>query len=180
MHSLLTRKSPNGSDELYTPELAARVLLEYLPGNKTIWESSSSRTTVETQALADTLKSSGHKVIQTSLLDGEDFFKINPPSYDIQVTNPPYKIKDLWLERCYELGKPFALLLPTTSLEGMKRGKLFKKYGVQVIIPNRRFYFRKPGEDVVKQTGGWYHTSWFCYGLDLPNDLNFIDIDNLK
>src|SRR3970040_93399 len=36
-------------------------------------------------------------------------------SWDYIITNPPYSLKDKWLKRCYELSKPFALLMPITA-----------------------------------------------------------------
>ena len=78
-----------------------------------------------------------------------------------------------FLENCYEIGKPFALLRPLTALEGKKRGELYKKYGIQLIIPNKRINFITPSG---KGSGSWFATSWFCWKLNLPKDLNFVTI----
>jgi hypothetical protein len=61
-------------------------------------------------------------------------------------------------------------LLPTTTLEGLKRGMMFRENNIQLLIPDRRFSFTE------KKHGAWFHTSWFTYGLNLPNDLNFIKL----
>jgi hypothetical protein len=76
------------------------------------------------------------------------------------ITNPPYSLKNKWLEKCYEYNKPFALLLPLTALESAERGKLFRKRGISVIILDRRVNFSKTNNNV------WFNTSWFCWNLD--------------
>jgi hypothetical protein len=62
------------------------------------------------------------------------------------------------------------MLLPITTLEGKKRGELFRKNGIQVLIPNKRFNF------IAAKKGSWFQTSWFTYLLNLPKDLAFIDV----
>ena len=94
-------------------------------------------------------------------------------NYDCIVTNPPYSLKEEFLKRCYELGKPFALLMPLTALESEKRQKLYRKYGIQLIIPNKRFNFETPSG---KGGGSWFATAWFTWGLNLPKDLMFVKL----
>lgn len=81
--------------------------------------------------------------------------------------------KEKFLERCYELGKPFALLMPLTALESKKRQTLFRKHGIQLIIPDKRINFETPSG---KGSGAWFLTAWFCYGLNLPKDINFVTL----
>jgi hypothetical protein len=47
---------------------------------------------------------------------------------------------------------------------------MFRENNIQLLIPDRRFSFTE------KKHGAWFHTSWFTYGLNLPNDLNFIKL----
>jgi len=59
-------------------------------------------------------------------VSGNDFLVDEPAfAYDCIITNPPYSIKDRFLTRCYELKKPFALLMPLTALEGKYRQQLY-------------------------------------------------------
>jgi hypothetical protein len=88
------------------------------------------------------------------------------------ITNPPYSLKDKFLARAFSLKKPFMFLLPTTSLEGLKRGKMFRENKIQLLVPDRRFNFKSE-----KSSGAWFHTSWFTYGLGLKNDLYHISIE---
>jgi len=142
------------TDEIYTPEYALNPILPYLKKEWTIWENAWG-----TGVLAKHLIKKG--------------FKVSSEDGDIILTNPPYSDKEGFLERAYKRGKPFAFLLPLTTLEGKKRGELFKKYGVQLIIPNRRINFIMPN----KQGGSWFQTAWFCWKLNLPKQLNFVELE---
>lgn len=82
------------------------------------------------------------------------------------ITNPPYSLKNEFLERCYEYDKPFALLLPLTALEGKQRNELYKEYGIELIVLDKRINFMKNKNNV------WFNTSWFCKGI-ADKQLNF-------
>jgi hypothetical protein len=112
----------------------------------------------------------GREVVATDLSCGVDFFEMDL-RHDAIVTNPPYSIKDPWLERCYELGKPFALLLPLTALEGIKRQALYRKYGLDVLFLPRRVEFTTPSG---KKGGAWFPVAWFTYKM-LPERIIFAE-----
>lgn len=82
------------------------------------------------------------------------------------ITNPPYSLKNEFLERCYEYNKSFMLLLPLTALEGKQRNELYKKYGIELIVLDKRINFMKNKNNV------WFNTSWFCRGIT-NKQLNF-------
>lgn len=63
--------------------------------------------------------------------------------------------------------------MPLTALEGKRRGALYKKHGIQLIIPNKRFNFETPSG---KGSGSWFATAWFCGNMNLPKDLMFAQI----
>ena len=110
------KRGPN--DEIYTPDYAVLPLLKYLPKNKIVWECSD----FGRSNITKVLKQNGYKVISTHkknfnfLTDTPDF------DFDIIITNPPYSLKNEFIQKCYDLKKPFALLLPITALEGVERG----------------------------------------------------------
>lgn len=145
----------NHSDELYTPDYALNEIERFLPKDKVILECA-----VGTGKLKQCLEDRGFKVVGTS-----DFFNYSLQDYDLIVSNPPYSIKDKFLEQCYLLNKPFALLMPITALEGIKRQKLYKKYGIQICFPKKRIDFN--GKKAV-----WFYTAWFCWKL-LPQNMIF-------
>jgi hypothetical protein len=158
--------SKNGpNDEYYTPAAAVELILPFIPKSvKTIWEC----TAVKESQIVEVLRHNGYNVIPTHINEGFDYFRYEPEDYDIIITNPPYSCKDQFLQRAFNLGKPFMFLLPITTLEGFKRNKMFRDNRIQLIIPDRRFSFNSGG------SGAWFQTSWFTSGLNLKNDLNFI------
>jgi hypothetical protein len=154
------------SDYMQTPKYALNPLIPFIKNEWKIWECAWGK-----GRLFDALKENGFDVIGS---DKEFDFLTNSIPCDCIITNPPYSLKDEFLERCYAFGKPFALLMPLTALEGKKRGALYKRNGIQLIIPNRRINFETPSG---KGSGSWFQTAWFCWGFGLPKDLNFVELD---
>ena len=155
------------SDELYTPEYAITPLLKYLPKNAKIWEC----TDYGESNITSILRKNGFEVISTKkedlnfLEDRVDF------DFDIIITNPPYSLKDQFLQKCYEYGKPFCLLLPITSLEGIKRGKMFRENGIELLVYDKRCNFIYDNS----KKNCWFNTSWFCWNI-LPQQLIFEEL----
>ena len=153
-------------DDYYTPDEAMYPLLKYLPKDKIYWEC----TDFGGSNVAKVLRNSGMKVIATHINEGFDFLTDEPNfDFDIIITNPPYSLKTQFLTRAYMLSKPFAFLLPITALEGIERGKLYRKYGLQLLVLDKRINFMK------SKKGVWFNTSWFCWKL-LPKDLMFAKV----
>ena len=160
-------------DDYYTPGYAIKPLLKYIPRNITVWECCDFGKSEITRLL----KEHGCEVISTD--KEENFFEYIPDKhFDMIITNPPYSLKDDFIAKCYEWGKPFALLLPITSLEGKFRGSLFRKYGIEVMVFDGRVQFM---ENMVenygkKKSGNWFNTSWFCWNV-LPKQLIFEELN---
>lgn len=154
------------NDELYTPREAIYPILKYLDKNKTYWEC----TDFGESNIRKILVENGFKVIATKK-EEIDFLKDDPLfKFDVIITNPPYSLKNKFIKRCYELNKPFMLLLPITALEGKERGKLYKENGLELIILNKRINFMKNKNNV------WFNTSWFCRGI-CKKQLNFEKVE---
>ena len=111
----------------------------------------------------------GYDVTRSHIDDGQDFFKYEPDEYDVIVSNPPFSIKDKILERLYELNKPFAVLLPTNSLQGKKRYELFKQ-GIQLLCFDSRIGFHYPDCMDIPKNWNSFSSSYFCRDV-LPRDL---------
>lgn len=157
------------NDELYTPMYAVNALLDNIPlrPNATVW----CPCDTEASKIVIGLRNRGFNVVASHIQDGKDFFEYVPAQdYDYIITNPPYSCKDSFLFRCYTLGKPFALLLPLTALEGKKRGKMFRDNGVSVLVLDQRCDFSGKGSC-------WFNTSWFVYGFNDDNTLKFVEVD---
>jgi len=153
-------------DHFDTPDYAVKPLLPYINPNWTVWEPTD---TTGKSRITKVLREHGCKVRSTSktkfnfLTDHPDF------GYDFIITNPPYSLKDEFIERCMSHGCAWALLMPLTALEGVRRHEMFKKLEDEfgVLVFDRR----------VEYTGGsvWFNTSWFCYGI-LPRQLMFAEL----
>jgi len=156
------------SDEFGTPREAIDILLPYLKKGDIIWECAWGK-----GRLAEHFKEAGFKVVGDVKIDFLEDDLFNKVNCSILITNPPYSKKYEFLKKAFEYGKPFAFLMPLTALEGKKRGELYRKYGISLIIPNKRFNFETPSG---KGSGAWFQTAWFCWKLNLPNQLNFIEV----
>jgi hypothetical protein len=163
MSKILVAQTTAKHDEAYTPKYAINPLLPFLKKEWVIWECAEG-----TGELKKHFEEKGFSVV-----GGNDFFNQIFPNTNIIITNPPYSLKEEFIERAYFLKKPFAFLLPLTALEGIKRGALYQKHGIQLIIPNRRINFMIPSG----KKSAWFQTAWFCYGLNLPKDLNFVELE---
>jgi hypothetical protein len=160
------------SNDFQTPCEALYPLIPYIRKDWIVWECANGEGNLTME-----LKRLKYQVIDTDILTGNDFLKWQPDKYDCIITNPPYSLKQEFLERCYQLGKPFALLVPLTTFETPKRQALFKKYGVQVIFFDKRINFTTPSKE---GSGAWFATAWFTWGLNLPKDLNFVMFKDIK
>jgi hypothetical protein len=69
----------------------------------------------------------GCKVIYSHIERGEDFFTMNPPQCDYIISNPPYSLKTEVLQRLFEIGKLFAMLVGVVGLfESKRRFEMFR------------------------------------------------------
>ena len=169
MKTIVAQKQ-GGLDDYQTPPEALSILLPYLHKDWTIWEPAAGE-----GYLARALEDAGLNVIASDIRTGQDFLEYEPDEhYDLVVTNPPYSQKNEFLERAYSLRKPFAFLLPITTLEGKRRQVLFSENGISLLIPGRRINFITPDG---KDTGSWFLTAWFTWKLQ-SRDLEFVDCIN--
>ena len=153
-------------DNYQTPKIAWEYLKPYIKKEWTVWECASGEGQLYTF-----IKEDGFTVIGS---DKEyDFLRQPTKDCDCIITNPPYSLKDEFIERCYAINKPFALLMPLTALEGKRRQREFAEHGVQMIIPPKRINFKTPSG---QGRSAWFATAWFCYKLNLPKEINFITI----
>lgn len=183
-------KQKNKNDERYTPDYGVTPILKYLIPNSLILCPFDK----EDSAFVQILRKSGHTVISTHIdNDGfnQDFFKLTEYSVihdltlkdwngnieknyicvedvDYIISNPPYSVKNKVLEKLYELGKPFAMLLPLTTLESKYRGSLFRKYGIELLVIDKRIEY-------LRENNVWFNSSYFCWNI-LPEKLIFHEL----
>lgn len=154
-------------DSCQTPGYAIDPLLRYLPEGWRIWEPACGE-----NMLVDAFYDAGYNVVSSDVITGSNFFDFEPDEWDCLITNPPYSIKYPWLKRCYELGKPFALLMPVETIGAKAAQVLMEEYGVQIIFLNRRVNFKMPSKGF-DGGGAQFPVAWFTWGLDLETQIVF-------
>lgn len=92
--------------------------------------------------------------------DGKDFFEYEPEHWDIMISNPPFSKKDKVLERAYQLGKPFALLLPVNSIQGKARHKIFQN-DIQLLVFDTRVDYHTWGNMETYTKGNHFGSAYF-------------------
>lgn len=172
MNSRLSLMGQNHSDMLETPEYAMIPLLEYIDKSKVIWEPACG-----SGHLVNAFVKHGYVTWGTDIEPGFRFHVADFLSeeiewdWDVIVTNPPYSLKNEFLKRCYDFGKPFALLLTVTSLESHYRQELFKKNGLGLLLLDKRVNF------IGSKNSVWFSTAWFCHGLGFDGEIKYATIN---
>lgn len=164
----------NAPDHFQTDPVALDVLVPFLNKKWTIWECAEGKGNLVRSLYDRGFGNVYGTDIKCEWPDGVDFLtdKIWQRDADAIVTNPPYSLKDEFLERCYDLGKPFALLLPLTTFDSKKRRLLFKKHGIEIIFLPKRVNFETPNG---AGSSAWFATAWFTNGLNIGQQLTFSD-----
>lgn len=160
-------------DNCQTPAYALSPLLPYLPHGAVIWEPAAGD-----GSLVKALEGRGYSVVSGDIKTGQDFFEYEPTNWDILLTNPPYSNnnKHEWLKRCYELGKPFALLMQVKALGAGRIQSLFRRHGVEIILMDKRVDFQTINTNFDK-SNAWFATAWFTHGLDIGREITFAVIN---
>ena len=153
------------SDCMYTPYYAVEPLIKYIPKNKIIWTPFD----MEYSAFVQLLRANGNIVFSSHIDNGLDFFTYEPFMYDMIISNPPFSLKDKVLKRLYELGKPFAMLLPLNSLQGVSRYEYLKN-GIQILAFDQRIGFHNDNSMINTVEGSPFASVYFCKDI-LPRDL---------
>lgn len=162
-------KRSSSSDDFYTPDWAIEILEPYIKKDWKIWECCAG-----TGNIVRFFKEREFDIFGTDLKTGEDFLVSNREDFGCIITNPPFSLKDKFLEKCYSYKKPFAMLLPLTALEGKFRQSLYRKHGVQVILFDKRVNYQGHNGD----NGCWFPSCWICFNMELPRDLNFVQVNS--
>jgi len=135
------------SDECYTPSEQILPLLKYLDKDKTYYEATSGKSNL----IVEGFERYGYNIMPS---EGKDFFDCEPDDvHDGIITNPPYSIKDKFIEHCYQ---------------GGKRGKMFIEHGMSTLVYNNRIDFTGKG-------GPTFGNAWFMWGIIPPNTIYWVD-----
>lgn len=128
-------------DEQYTPAYWVEVLIPHIqhlrdkiircPFDK------------EDSQFVKVLRNNWFTVVNSHIEYWQNFFEYEPQQRDIIISNPPYTKKRTYRERCLDLKKPFALLLPTNILSDSVINMTMKQREreFQLLIPSKRMRF---------------------------------------
>ena len=165
------QRQPAKTDEWYTPAEAVEVIVPYLKGFKRVW----CPFDLDSSNFVKVLKSHGFEVINTHIFQGDDFLEIDPPECDCIVSNPPYSLKQQILEKLFEIGKPFAMLMNVSGLyDSRRRFDLFKNNPVEnlYIYPRVKFY---NDENQLETSSPTYQSAYVCKGL-LDSQIGLVEM----
>lgn len=134
-------KTYEGSNETYTKPYAVYPLVKYLQDfkDKVIW----CPCDTEESEFVKIFRDEGFKVENSHISDGRDFYKYEPPHWDILITNPPFENKAKFMQRVVSFNKPFCVLLPLTWLNDSAPYRLFKEIDLELLIFRNRMHFKK-------------------------------------
>lgn len=124
--------------------------------------------------LALTLEHLGYRVRASDIRTGTDFFESKIMG-DAIITNPPFSEKHLWLERCCELNKPFALLYP---FEAIMTGRtiehvLYNNLQIIGILPRLNFKMPLKGW----RSSAQFPTCWITRYFGIRDQLDCCHFD---
>lgn len=163
---------PNSIDDCQTPSYAIDPLIPYIPKEWAIWECAAGE-----GRLVGAFERAGYQVIGSDIAGGENFFDIEADGIDIICSNPPYGCKFDFIERAYNLGKPFAFLVPVETIGSKRCQAMMQQHGVELLLLNRRVDFYMPFQG--NAGSAQFPVMWFCHGL-LPATICYGDLIKTK
>ena len=173
---------PGPQDNCQTPPYAITPLIQLI-SDMTVWEPAAGQ-----GYLVRALKEMGHKVFASDIMGKgvlangvkyHDFFEPFPSwgkSADVQITNPPFSWKFRWIERSYELGIPFALLLPMETLGAKSAQQFFQAGGMGLIVLDQRINFLMPTQQSWTESSAQFPVAWFTHGLGIDGQIVYASI----
>ena len=163
----------SGNDEFYTPLYAIEPIAKYVKPNSTIW----CPFDTEDSLFVKYFKSLGHKVIATHINSNENFFDMTCPTCDYIISNPPYSVKGQVIEKLFEIGKPFAMLVGVVGLfESQHRFNLFKSNEFEIMYFNKRVAYFKNYADEKPSLNPPFSSVYICSKM-LPKQIMFEEIN---
>jgi len=151
------------SDNYITNKEDWEKIKEYIPKDKVIWSPFYCDGKQK-----EYFKDMGFDIIH----EDKDFFSYTP-DYDIMIDNPPFSKKKEILQKLKEIDKPFILIIPSVML-CYKYFQDYFKNDLQMIVTYNRIKFRHINSTNKNYTPP-YASFYFCYKMNLPKDLIFID-----
>lgn len=155
--------SEGNNDECYTPSYGVTPILEYIPTNVIVWCPFDTPDSEFVKQISLT-----NKVEYSHIKYDQDFFKYEPPAWDIMISNPPFTNKRAYFDRALSFNKPFAFIMTNTWLNDSAPKQLFKHKDLQLLMFDKRMKFNQPdGRNNDKIT---FSSSYYCWNF-LPKQI---------
>lgn len=169
---IVSEKANSGNDEFYTPLYAITPIMKYIPKGSKIWCPFDTKDSLYVKAFRD----NGYEVVSTHIWNGEDFFYYQSADCDYIISNPPYSRKVDVIERLFELGKPFAMLVGVVGLfESQRRFDMFKNHNFEIMYFNKRVSYMRSYEERYTSLNPPFSSVYVCSGV-LPKQIVFEEI----
>lgn len=98
------------------------------------------------------------------------------PECDYIISNPPYSVKGKVIERLFNIGKPFAMLVGVVGLfESQHRFDLFKHNNFEIMYMNKRISYFKDYAEPKPSLNPPFSSVYICSGM-LPKTIIFEEV----
>lgn len=168
----LDKVASSKNDEFYTPIYAINPILKYVPADSVVWCPFDQ----EKSLFVSELHKHGCNVIHTHIADGQNFFETDVPECDYIISNPPYSVKGKVLQRLFQIGKPFAMLVGVVGLfESQERFEMFRDNPFEIMYLNRRVAYFKDYTEQKPSLNPPFSSAYVCHNM-LPERIMFEEI----
>lgn len=159
------------NDEYYTPKYAVIPLIKYIKKESTIWCPFDK----PESEFVKVFTNNGANVIYSHIDSGEDFFEIPFKNCDYVISNPPYSQKIDVLEKLFEYGKPFAMLIGIEGLfDGKRKIEMLKNNKFEILVLSKRINYLSSNKKIKSNVP--YASIYLCHNI-LPKQIVFEEID---
>jgi len=130
-----------------TPKEVTIALMNFLELDPcTVWECAAGN-----GAMSNVIKKYGHNVIETDIITGQDFLTTTDIKADAIITNPPFNLSHLFIEKAVKEARLVCMLLKSQYWHASKRYDLFNKHIPAFVLPltwrpDFLEHERKPGD----------------------------------
>lgn len=156
------------SNDFQTPDWPMVSLIPFLPFCGVIWEPCEGKGN-----MVRFFRAQGYEVIGSDIKTGTDFLTCDVPACDLIITNPPYSNMGGCFARAYEIGKPFAFLVPFMCFGTPLRLGLFDDNGFELVFLPRRVKFETPtGRTGPKSSPPW-PVVWVTWKMNIGHPYIF-------